>query len=355
MILPTPPFWGLLLIGIGAGAALDALARLWLKSDGRARILLHYALLRWPWLTRWIHARARPAALLIEGTNICNAECVFCAYPQMQRPKTTMPMEIFKKAVDEWTAMGQTVVGLTPIVGDPLLDRHLFERLDDLFSRPTITGCHFFTNAIFMRPDMPERLAGYGRRLTLLFSIGGFDRETYGRIMGVDRFDEVSRNMKLLVEAKARLNSGMNLEIRPRAPKAGEKGEFWDYLKKIEAEGLLRMGPSTPYDNWGGQIAEETLREAGLPPAPAPAHRGPCRHAITGPVVLADGRVNACCCRDVEATLVIGDLKVEPLNDILSGSRLTDLLKRQARGDFPEACRRCTFYESVYSEWLPVI
>ena len=43
--------------------------------------------------------RPLPRGLHVEGTNICNAECVFCAYPQMERRKQTMSMEDFRRVV----------------------------------------------------------------------------------------------------------------------------------------------------------------------------------------------------------------------------------------------------------------
>jgi radical SAM protein with 4Fe4S-binding SPASM domain len=78
-------------------------------------------------------------------------------------------------------------------------------------------------------------------------------------------------------------------------------------------------------------------------------HDGPCRRLLTGPVILADGRVNACCCRDVEATLIIGDIKEKSLGDILAGPELKGLLARHENNDFPEICKTCTKYQSVWS------
>ena len=116
----------------------------------------------------------------MEGTNICNAACVFCAYPQMERRKSTLPMADFERVVDEYVAMGGRHVSLTPIVGDPFVDRFLFERLDYLARIPAIASFHLFTNAILMTPETGARLIGYGARLTLGISLGGVDAETCG-------------------------------------------------------------------------------------------------------------------------------------------------------------------------------
>ncbi|MEZ6021815.1 MAG: radical SAM protein [Planctomycetota bacterium] len=109
--------------------------------------------------------RPLPRGLHIEGTNICNAECVFCAYPVMQRRKKVMPMEDFRAVIDDYVAMGGRAVSLTPIVGDPFVDKFLFERLDDLYARPEIRQIGFYTNAILMDREKSRRLMAYGDKL----------------------------------------------------------------------------------------------------------------------------------------------------------------------------------------------
>src|ERR1700742_4099630 len=50
-------------------------------------------------------------------TNICNARCVFCAYPKAMDSKDlkggVMPMSTYKKVVDQWAALGGTRIDLT--------------------------------------------------------------------------------------------------------------------------------------------------------------------------------------------------------------------------------------------------
>jgi hypothetical protein len=137
-----------------------------------------------------------------------------------------------------------------------------------------------------------------------------------------------------------------------RVPKGNEKGEFWDYLRRRRDENVITLGDAAEYDNWGGKISEQQLRGADLVPRPLPTHRGPCRNLITAPTILADGRVNACACRDVEASLIVGDLKKQSLKDILSGAALKDLIKRHEWDDFPDICKVCTAYAPMYPEWM---
>lgn len=85
-----------------------------------------------------------------------------------------------------------------------------------------------------------------------------------------------------------------------------------------------------------------------------PHKRGPCHRLLTSPVILADGRVNACACRDVEASLVVGDASKQPLGEIFNGAPLRELIDRHEGPleQWPEVCQKCTYYDSVYPKWL---
>lgn len=334
---------------------LKRLYRLLVPEPARARVtyarewtmvFLNYALMR---SLRGV--RAWPHALYIEATNICNAACVFCAYPQMERPKVTMPLPLFKKAVTQYLELGPGEIDLTPIVGDPFVDKLLFERLDWLAANPKVRKFHFYTNAILMKPDLVERLVRYDGRLRVFCSFGGFDPETYHKVMGVPQFGAAVAHIKALIEAKRRTGSAIGVCVNLRIPKGSAHGEFWDYLRRARDQRLITFDEIDDFDNWGGKVKEADLRGAGLVPKPDPVHRGPCRRLLTGPMVLADGRVNACACRDVEATLIVGDVNETPIGDILRGDALRTLLERHEREDFPEICKRCTRYESLYPTW----
>src|SRR5262249_31491774 len=62
------------------------------------------------------------------------------------------------------------------------------------------------------------------------------------------------------------------------------------------------------------------------------------------------GVVNACACRDVDASLQIGDVRTTPLADILSpeNPRYMAIIDEQQRGEFRPICRSCDFYKSIY-------
>lgn len=293
--------------------------------------------------------RKLPLILHIECTNICNAKCVFCAYPQMERPKEIMPMHDFTHIISQYVAMGGNYVSLTPIVGDPFLDNNIFERLDFLYALPEIRGFYFYTNGILMKPNISQQLLTYNEKLKIYVSVCGFDRETYKSIMGVDVFDVIHHNIEAFVEQKLTSGSATEIQIELRCPPSKRTGDFWKKLQAWEREGILKIQSIGAYDSWAGKVKEEALRKVGLEPIKKPYKRGACELLYLKPIVLANGKVNACACRDVEAELIIGDLKKSTLSDIWAGRSIEELIERQECGDFPDVCKRCTWYVSVYN------
>ncbi|MFB2895266.1 radical SAM protein [Aerosakkonemataceae cyanobacterium BLCC-F50] len=294
--------------------------------------------------------RGLPRGLHIEATNTCNARCTFCAYPQMERAKEVMPLDDFRRIIDQYVAMGGKYISLTPIVGDPFVDPHLFARLDDLYKRQEIEGFYFYTNAILMKPQVSEKLLVYGDKLKIHVSWGGFDRETYKAIMGVDRFDMVSRNVEAFVEAKRGTGSPIRFTIALRCPLSQCKGEVWKKFRAWEREGLLNIEHLNSYDSWAGKVKAEDLQAVGLAPRLMPHKRGACEMLYMKPVVLVNGKVNACACRDVEAELIVGDLKESKLSEVWEGKAIEEIIHSHNRGDFPDVCKRCTWYVSVYNQ-----
>lgn len=293
--------------------------------------------------------RRIPRGLHVEGTNICNAACVFCAYPQMERKKQTMSMDEFRRIVNEYLAMGGRHVSLTPIVGDPFVDKHVFERLDLLMSLDLVSGISFYTNAILMTPEKSARLMSMVSKLHVHVSWGGFDAKTWNTIMGVDKFESARDNVLAFIDIKRRTKSKIPFTLALRCPDSNCAGPLWETLDSARKEGLVEIARMPDYDSWAGKIAPEELRKVGLLPRTMPFKLGACELLFTKPVVLANGDVNACACRDVEAELIVGNVRDEPLEKIWAGPKIDAIIASHERGEYPDVCKRCTYFVSVYN------
>ena len=106
------------------------------------------------------------------------------------------------------------------------------------------------------------------------------------------------------------------------------------------------------YNNWGGYITNEDVRglDMQINESDSTYKKGACTLLFSQVQVTASGIVNGCACRDVDHTLRIGDLKQEPLREILSAQNeaYMQIIREQQQGHFREVCQNCDFYKSIY-------
>jgi sulfatase maturation enzyme AslB (radical SAM superfamily) len=117
-------------------------------------------------LERTLEAIAlRSYELHLELTNLCNANCVFCPYQYQARETQFMSDEVFHKAVGDYMTIGGGSVGLTPIVGDALIDPKFLGRVRHIGSFSQADRIWLTTNAILqdkhgispgLRPDLDD-------------------------------------------------------------------------------------------------------------------------------------------------------------------------------------------------------
>lgn len=308
----------------------------------------------------WAHRQFELADGLITGvTNICNAKCTFCAYPKVVANKTLqtgiMSMEIFHKAVDEWAALGGTRLDLTPVVGDPLVDPGLLDKLDHAVKKGMRVS--LTTNAILMdKNDNYRQLIDRGIR-EVYISTQGTSKERYEEIYGVKHFDEAISGIRHLLEYNRSRGEPIKIAIRFRnAEKPSEITRsklFKECLKPYFSE-KVRVNYTVDFDNWGGTIKPENLSgNMRLRELPHQLNI-PCA-SLFGVVVRHDGSVRLCGCRLVRSDLddlVVGNIREHSMKEIAESERAWKIIRGFYTGQRPETCKGCTMYQPVSRSWL---
>jgi MoaA/NifB/PqqE/SkfB family radical SAM enzyme len=305
---------------------------------------------------------AAPETLFIETTNICNADCVFCAYQYQDhfRPgKGVMTDEIFEKALADYVAFTepeQRHVNFTPLVGDPLVDPKIIPRV----GRCKAIGADvtFFTNGILLnRIDVNALLAAGMDRIYI--STAPFDRQAHERLYRTHgKYDDLLKGVQKLLDARNQSNAAtrVNIMFRSDIPLRQIK-ELPDFkqcilpkLRPHEVENLYAQVRG--FDSWGGQIKQSDL-PSGMGLAQAPRlKRRPCLWTFNL-MVMYDGLVRACSCRFAGSErvgtdgLLVGDLKKDTLAEIWKGQAIRALRRTFENGALREVCRNCTMYRSV--------
>ncbi len=308
------------------------------------------------------HRQLSREAYLVTGvTNICNAKCTFCAYPKVVANKTletgVMPLATFKKAVDEWSALGGQSLDLTPVVGDPLVDPGLLEKLDYAVNQAGLKDVYLTTNAILInKNDTYKKLIDLGVAAVFI-STQGASKEAYEKIYGVNHYEAAMSGIRNLMAYNRSRGEPARIVVRFRNhEKPSEIIRSPDFKKNIQPflSARVRVNYTVDFDNWGGTIKPEDLsgnmRMRTLPPM----LNIPCKNLFNF-AVRHDGRVRLCGCRLTQNDnddLVAGNLHESSLMDISKSPAAWEKIKGFYTGNRPATCVECTFYQPVTRAWL---
>ena len=310
----------------------------------------------------WNHREISSGSGLQTGiTNICNAKCSFCAYPKVVANKTLqtgiMTFEVFKKAVDEWAAVGGQWLDLTPVVGDPLVDPGLLEKVDYAVNRARIKHVVLTTNAILLnRNEAYKRLIDLGIG-GIFISTQGANKVAYEKVYGVNHYPEVISGIHNLMEYNRSKGEPAEIVVRFRnAEKPSQIVRSKDFIEHIKPflSAKVRINFTVDYDNWGGTIVPDDMSGFMKLRKLPPVLNLPCQSLFSF-VVRHDGHVRLCGCRLVRNDmddLVVGNIGDSTLEEISKSAAAWDIIKGFYSGRRPETCRQCTFYRPIDRRWL---
>lgn len=290
---------------------------------------------------------ARPWNLHVELSNICNANCIFCAYQYQKRREEIMAETVYLKTLDDYCAVGGGDFMLTVSVGDPAVDPHLIQRIREARSRPEIASIETISNAIALKPRQIEDLihSGISR---IQISIGPLDAELYEKIFRNKSYRKVLANVRLLLERN--LAAGCPVEIKLAFRSNLSMNET---LGLPDYQGIKHLPHSiefnTDFDTWSGEIKQGDLL-SGMHLRPlSELEAEPCYWLYDGPIVFVDGSVGLCGCRDYNADseLIVGNIMERPLLEIWQSEKVKELRERFSKRDFPQICRNCSTYANL--------
>jgi radical SAM protein with 4Fe4S-binding SPASM domain len=289
--------------------------------------------------------REAPLILQIETINVCNAACIFCAYPGMKRKKGVMSLALFEKIVKEYAAMGGGAVSLTPLVGDALLDPHLKERFRILDRHPEINQVTLTTNAIALDRYSDEDVRFLLEKLYCIqVSIGGLDPATYRTMYGVDKFPQVQEAMERLLILKDKVPNAADITFAFRTNDRKFENRYKRQIDEYRKRGAF-VSHMWMYANYSGVVKNDEARNLVVLNSWR-KKRNPCVYASVAMSICWDGRITACGCTDYEGEkLTIGHVEQDILSEVWSGRKRTGILDSFERRKVPPVCQRCSAYQ----------
>ncbi|MDP8230801.1 MAG: SPASM domain-containing protein [Candidatus Gorgyraea atricola] len=287
----------------------------------------------------------RITKLAVEVTNICNANCIFCGYRHQKRKKYILSNEQFRYFLDKYVEYGGGELKFTPIVGDPLVDKNLIDKIKMARRERCIGHMYLFTNLIGLNNfNITDFLLSGINRVYVSTCIG--NKKMYKRVFGVDCYDVVISNIEKLLKENNKLGKPVKIVITSRGerPYRGIYGSS-DYKRIVGLYGA-NIEILEEYGNWTGDVTENELPR-GHSFRKIKNRIEPCSQLYNGFIILANGDAGICWCTDLEANLIIGNVYKESLDDIWRGEKLKSMRENWLKGDMPPICRNCHIYTPV--------
>ena len=91
-----------------------------------------------------------PLKIAIEPTNICNANCSFCAHKYSTKRGVVIEFETYKKILKQIKDLGCRELKFTPIIGDPFLDQGFIDKIRYAKSLNWFTNIYTYKTEIFI-------------------------------------------------------------------------------------------------------------------------------------------------------------------------------------------------------------
>ena len=310
-------------------------------------------------LRPWYSMEQKLPWLTLEVTNVCNSNCIFCAYQYQSRFRNGrgfLSDEIFDKALGEYVGMGGRFVEFTPFAGEPLLDPKIIERIETVNRLGAWTG--FFTNGIRLNTIDVERLLNSGIN-ALSVSTAPLEATMYELLYRNKHYMDVLQGLEKLLVARNRVRKDLviNISFRSHIPMrevlalSDFREHIVPYLTPEDRKNIIVN--TRGLDTWGGQIKSENMvgmMRLALPPL---IRRRPCAWTLSGLYVTWDGQVRACACRYAETAyrdgkdeLYLGNILESTLSEIWFGEDIKRLRRSFRRGNAPTVCKKCTMYRS---------
>lgn len=278
-----------------------------------------------------------PKTILIEITNLCNSNCIFCANSKMTRKKgfinKNFCFSILKQAYD----LGTREVGFYT-TGEPLLNKDLPNYIN-YAKKIGYNYIYITTNGILANYNTIKNLYDNGLD-SIKFSINAIDKNTYYNVHNVDVFDKVIENLKEIYLHKKIDNLNLKIYVSYIATKYTNVDHLTiknffknmcDNIIVVNVRNQSGMMPEIP-ELLSNDSATDNIQSKRILP---------CYYTFKNFIVTKEGYLTACC-TDFNNYLAYSDLKKEDLKTAWNNNYIKRLRLMQLENNLGKSlCNNC--------------
>jgi MoaA/NifB/PqqE/SkfB family radical SAM enzyme len=267
----------------------------------------------------------QPYEISLETLALCNAACVFCPYPTLERKGTKMPDVLVYRLIHEMTRWEHPFFFAPFKVNEPFLDKRLIE-FCTVATETTKARLRLFTNGTPLTPDLITSIASLQQVEHLWVSLNAHEADDYERIMSLP-FD---RTCKRLDDLHSRVLWGAfpHPVVLSKVTTGSGDREFWEFCKARWPHFVVRF---IKQDGWLGYV----------PPANPTIPDAPCLRWYELSI-MASGVVSLCC-MDGKGDFPIGNIREQSLLEVYNSPAWRDRRERQLSRKEVHPCATCTY------------
>lgn len=274
----------------------------------------------------------------IELTNVCNLKCPMCPQPyDMKRPKNYMSVELFGEIMNQLKFYQLPNTGLHHF-GEVLLHKNL-EEIFKLIPNYSMSKMGFSTNAALLTKEKSELILKSNIDW-LLMDFDTFDATLFEQYRPGTTMQIVHDNIVNFLELKKKYNSNIDASVQMISMKGNESEvekfkKYWlgKGASKVNVQKFIVHDDSLEekYDDFTPEDINNKL-----------TRKGTCQYPWLNVVITWDGKIVPCC-RDYDASIVLGDMKKNSLEDIWKSSEYKEFREAHINKKFEnyEACKNC--------------
>jgi len=310
-----------------------------------------------------IRSKKLPLSVSLEINNVCNAKCTFCAYgkndPDViplydtpiidKRPKQHLSKDVLKHVIKLCNSSGSGFLkkmSITPTLGEVTVSKNWLDLVREVKQSKGVRYTSSYTNAINLHRFGSQAIIDSGLDV-LEISTSLVDRESYKRIYGRDKYDQVLANITDLISLNKDLGYPMDIYLNLRIDLPEE-----DFFKSKQYKKISlyledrKISFLKKYDNFGG-----TIQEGDLPYGATFISRSdnskkpPCYQLYRQLMINVDGTIQACTCRVDKSLWTRNIMEFTTLEDAWKNDKLEKIrMDWKNKGVLPKACTFCTHY-----------
>jgi radical SAM protein with 4Fe4S-binding SPASM domain len=248
----------------------------------------------------------------------------------MGREGGVMSMDLYRKIVDEAATIPLIDQVVLHGLGEPVLDRHLEERIE--YARQVRPGwsIEIYTNGVYLDPARFESLKAAGLT-SVVFSVNAVRSEQHEAVMGlVGKYVTVCENATYAIANRGEVGVEIHAVSNDDQFTEADRIEFYSLWGSAYHGG---HGVCVREMNWAGlnrTMVEIKSNEC-------------CARAIGQIYVMYDGRVTMCCL-DPSGQTVFGDLNKQTIKEVYNSdyySMFRGLHSADKAAVFKQ-CKTCT-------------